>query len=301
MGGNHLKNIIIAVLVASFLVGIATAQETAPDISWTDSNNVTFNFEQSVEGSGYFMTYKYIQLMSPDSDRKGPMLKDYVHGSGSIDNEVLITAEEINTAVLADGEITAEEYACISMREDNSMVYSPMTIAMGNGYYARNPIRYDSLLKEKTCIKNYRPVTSMHHQIEYAKIIDKDLEILVKDKDYSITDPFFEGVGYTSMKITEDVTDGKIHIGVLQGEPNFMGVTGYLPPSTTAWKNPMIEVDEDYIGTYHIEKNMTIVVPYKHTIVEDDWLSCCIGGCADIDEKDKKAWSEYDAECFGVS
>jgi len=293
MGGNHLKNIIIAVLVASFLVGIAAAAEE-PDFSASVSNNVSFNFEQSVEGSGYFMTYKYIQLASPDTNLKGPMLKDYVHGSGSIDNEVLITAEEIKTVVLADGEITDEAYSCISMREDNSMVYSPMTIAMGNGYYARNPLRYDSLLKEKTVIKNYRPVTSMHHQIEYAKAIDKDLEILVKDKNYSISDPFYEGVGYTSMKITEDVTDGKIHIGVLQGEPNTMSDTGYLIPTTTAWKNPMVEVDEDYIGTYHIEKNMTIEVPFKLTIVEEDWLSCCIGGFDDLADLDN-VWGKENA------
>jgi len=293
-----LKNIIIALLAASFLVGIAAAV-TDPNIEGSISANVSFNFEQSVEGSGYFMTYKYIQLRSPDTDQKGPMLKDYVHGSGSIDNEVLITAEEINTGVLADNEITINEYACISMREDNSMVYSPMTIAMGNGYYAKNPIRYDSLLKEKTCIKNYRPVTSMHHQIEYAKAIDKELEILVKDKNYSISDPFYEGVGYTSMKITEDVTDGKIHIGVLQGEPNTMSDTGYGVPDTTAWKNPMVEVDEDYIGTYHIEKNMTIVVPFKLTIVEEDWLSCCFAGCADIDDRDKKGWDQCGC-VFGV-
>ncbi len=290
-----MKKIIIALLAATFLVGIAAAVNTGND----RTDNVTFNFEQSVEGSGYFMTYKYIQLSTPGDNakvgQKGPMLKDYVHGSGSIDNEVLLTAERIYSRDAPScGDITTEQYSCISMREDSSMVYSPMTIAMGNGYYARNPIRYDSLLKEKTCIKNYRPVTSMHHQIEYAKAIDKDLEILVKDKNYSISDPFYEGVGYTSMKITEDVTDGKIHIGVLQGEPNSMNATGYgMTDRTTAWKNPMIEVDEDYIGTYHIEKNMTIVVPYKHTIENEDWLSCCIGGCADMD---KTKWS-CDNQC----
>lgn len=281
-----MKKIIIALLAATLLVGMAAANMVSDETT----NNVTFNFEQSVEGNGYFMTYKYIQLTSPDTGQKGPMLKDYVHGSGSIDNEVLLTAERIDTTKTADGLTILEQYSCISMREDSSMVYSPMTIAMGNGYYARNPIRYDSLLKEKTVIKNYRPVTSMHHQIEYAKAIDKDLEILVKDKNYSISDPFYEGVGYTSMKITEDVTDGKIHIGVLQGEPDDMATTGYLIPATTAWKNPMIEVDEDYIGTYHIEKNMTIVVPYMREVVNEDWLSCCIGGLDDLSDKDKKAF-----------
>ncbi len=33
---------------------------------------------------------------------------------------------------------------------------------------------------------------------------------------------------------------------------------------------------------------MSIDVPYKKTVVESDWLSCCIGGCADMDECDRK-------------
>lgn len=168
------------------------------------------------------------------------------------------------------------------------MVYSPMTMSYGNGYYAKNPIRYDSLLKEKTEIKNYRPLTSMHHQVEYAKAVDKEIDVIVKDKQYIYTDPVYQGVGYTSMKINEDVTDGMVHIGVLQGEPNSMNRTGYDQPETSAWKDPMIEIDEDYVGTFHIEKNMSLDVPYKHVIVESDWLSCCIGGCADMDPCDRK-------------
>ena len=154
-----------------------------------------------------------------------------------------------------------------------------MPMSYGNGYYARNPIRYDSLLKEKTCIKNYRPLTSMHHEVEYAKALDKEINVIVKDKTYWYEDPIYEGVGYTTMNIVEDVTDGRTHIGVLQGEPNYMNNTGYLIPTTSAWKNPMIEIDEDYIGTYHIEKNMTLNVPYKLEIVESDWLTCCFSGC----------------------
>ncbi|MDD2638933.1 MAG: hypothetical protein PHO60_08215, partial [Methanothrix sp.] len=38
-------------------------------------------------------------------------------------------------------------------------------------------------------------------------------------------------------------------------------------------------IDEHYVGTFHIEKNMTLEVPYKLVEDEKDWLSCCIGGC----------------------
>ncbi|MDF0591499.1 hypothetical protein [Candidatus Methanocrinis natronophilus] len=241
--------------------------------------NMTFDFEQSVQGSGYFMTYRYIQLPSPGTNQKGPMYKDYAHGSGTIDNEMILNADVINYIKNVGCYQEWEAYSCIVAREDNSMVYSPMTMAIGNGYYARNPIRYDSLLKEKTYIKNYRPVTMMHHQVEYAKAVDKEIDVFVKDKQYYYGDPIYQGVGYTSMNITEDVTDGMVHIGVLQGEPNSMSKTGYDIPRTTAWRNPMIEIDENYIGTFTINKRMLLEVPYKLVVEEKDWLSCCIGGC----------------------
>ncbi len=282
-----MRKVTLAILALSFLIGM-----TMTAVAGTEQN-VSFNFEQSVQGSGYFMTYKYIQLDTPSADtttsgQKGPMYKDYAHGSGTIDNEVVICAQDVyyNKVVGCYREIM--DYSCISAREDNSMVYSPMTMSYGNGYYARNPVRYDSLLKEKTEIKNYRPLTSMQHQVEYAKAVDKEIDIIVKDKNYSYEDPVYEGVGYTSMNITEDITDGTVHIGVLQGEPNSMKGTGYNVPETSAWKNPMIEIDENYVGTFHIEKNMNIDVPYKYSKVEKDWLSCCIGGCADMDECDRK-------------
>ena len=277
----------LAILALSFLMGMAAAEpyaphtyKTMPDVQGTFGYNMTFDFEQSVQGSGYFMTYRYIQLPTPgESGQKGPMYKDYAHGSGTIDNEMIINADIINYLNLEGCYAEWEAYSCISAREDNSMVYSPMRMAFGNGYYARNPILYDSLLKEKTVIKNYRPATMMHHQVEYAKAVDKEIEILVKDKNYTYDDPIYQGVGYTWMKISEDVTDGMVDIGVLQGEPNSMDSTGYDVGRYSAWRRPMIEIDEHYVGTFTIEKNMTLEVPYKKVEEWSDWLSCCIGGC----------------------
>ena len=47
------------------------------------------------------------------------------------------------------------------------------------------------------------------------------LEIVAKDKINMTWDPELESVGYTQMKLVEDVTDGKAHIGVLQANENF--------------------------------------------------------------------------------
>ena len=46
--------------------------------------NTTFNFEQSVQGNGYFMTYIYARAGNS-------AVKNYAHGSGSLNSEALLT------------------------------------------------------------------------------------------------------------------------------------------------------------------------------------------------------------------
>jgi hypothetical protein len=267
--------------------------KTAYNYAISENSNSTFSFEQSVQGNGYFMTYMYAKAGNL-------AMKNYAHGSGSVDNSMILStyedwhrwhpvAEDWNDYVMS----------CIQFKESVAEVYAPMSIAVGTGFYAANPIDYSSLLKEKTWIKNYVAGTSIHHEIEYAHAIDKDLEFTAKEKFNHSYDPTLSTVGVTQFKVNEDVTDGKIHFGVLQGStPRLtskdfgvedsagLGTLGKeIWPgdfeslrSATAWKNPKIEIDEDYWGTYHLEKNITLEVPYTRIVASDDWLPCCFGG-----------------------
>lgn len=267
--------------------------------------NTTFSFEQSVQGNGYFMTYMYAKAGNL-------ALKNYAHGSGSIDNEATLVTQELNRSTHPyDADWNDFDQNCIQFKEDNAMVYAPMRIAVGNGYYAANPLDYSSLLKEKTWAKNYRAATSMHHEVEYAHALDKELEVTLKEKNNFTYDPIWEGIGYTNMKVVEDVTDGKAHIGVLQGNnPSSDEFNRFNAvddpenmPFTTAWKKPSIEIDEDYWGTYHIEKNMTLEVPYKKSTSKEDWLPCCFGGWDDMNYRDTKGFGKstkgvFDCTCF---
>ena len=45
--------------------------------------------------------------------------------------------------------------------------------------------------------------------------------LTLKEKYNYTYDPELVGIGYTQMKVVEDVTDGKAHIGVLQANENF--------------------------------------------------------------------------------
>ena len=317
-GGIDLKKAMLALIVAMVLValtGCSVAQFVFPDagkeawpasgpyVNGYEESNRTFDFEQSVQGNGYFVTYLYAKAGNT-------AVKNYAHGSGSLNSETTLTYQNLDRKthnVNSDYNDFAQD--CIQFKEDVAMVYAPMKIAVGNGYYAANPLDYSSLLKEKTWVKNYLAGTSMHHEVEYAHALDKVLEITAKDKMNMTWDPELESVGYTQMKIVEDVTDGKAHIGVLQANENFANsVTGQtldVSAKKSAWRNPSIEIDEDYWGTYHIEKNMTLEVPYHLIQKKDDWLPCPCGGAWDtmnpLDKKPfKSAAGIFDCTCFKV-
>jgi hypothetical protein len=274
-----------------------------------EEKNTTFDFEQSVQGNGYFMTYLYA--------KSGNIaVKNYAHGSGSLNSEATLTYQywdKKNHPNYADYNDFTQN--CIQFKEDVAMVYAPMKIAVGTGYYAANPLEYASLLKEKTWVKNYRAGTSMHHEVEYAHALDKELNIDVKEKFNYTYDPIWEGVGYTRMSVVEDVTDGKAHIGVLQANENYANqlgsVNNLMDPKvagagkklfSSAWNDPAIEIDEDYWGTYHIEKNMTLEVPYYKKTTLDDWLPCCFGGFGTMTVADKRPFKSsagvFDCTCY---
>jgi hypothetical protein len=141
------------------------------------------------------------------------------------------------------------------------------------------------LIKEKTWLKNRLAGTSTENEVEYAHKLDKDLSAVAKDFSNFTYDPLFKSNAFSQIKIKEDVGEGKSNFGVLQASSDLIGslpvttlttapvITGRKPG--TAWYKPAVEIDEDYFGTYHVEKNMTIAVPYsKSTEPMNEWLPC---------------------------
>lgn len=270
--------------------------------------------EQSVKGDGYFMNYKAVRMpnsMGLEGERNnGVEAKDYSHGSGSIDTESLLTAEASNRTEggAEDAELMdyQEALSCIQMNEDAKLTYSPTSIGIGTGFYALHPIAFRSLLKEETGIKNRGGASSMQNQIEYAHALNKQLKFLVKDfideEDPSIT----------MMNISQDVTNGRAHIGVLQGDMDAMEESAInaeteemetIALAKSAWRRPLVYVDEDYFGTMHIEKRMNLTTAVNEVTEDDDWLPCCSGGYEDMNKLDQRGHSAdgvFDCSCFKV-
>lgn len=258
-------------------------------------------FEQDVSGNGYAMVHQNVNTPTLE-------LQNYMHGSGSVDVATLISSNEsVNKYYPQDVDTQVylpAEYAYsgnISFLEQNEMVYSPVTMAYGTGYYAEHPITYNSKLKERTWGKSYQEGVSMQHQIEYASAFNKDIGVDLECKEpvpttgtkYS-TSPE-SGVGLARMRIEEEVTEGVVHISELAADTDEDGDF----TEDHAWKNPKIEIDENYVGTFTITKNMEFCATKYAKKVRPDWLSCCIGGYETI-EDDDKIWDEskvFSCEC----
>jgi hypothetical protein len=69
------------------------------------------------------------------------------------------------------------------------------------------------------------------------------------------------------------------------------------------WKKPLIEVDEDYLGSFHITKKMEITTSSEEEEEEESWLPCCSGGYMDmnpLDRRSKNVQGVFDCTCVKV-
>ncbi|HPJ83967.1 MAG TPA: hypothetical protein PLY09_04315 [Methanothrix sp.] len=58
--------------------------------------------------------------------------------------------------------------------------------------------------------------------------------------------------------------------------------------------------EERYIGTYDITRRIEMEYVYANETNETDWLSCCVGGCSDLDPCTLLSWGEvgvFDCAC----
>jgi len=58
--------------------------------------------------------------------------------------------------------------------------------------------------------------------------------------------------------------------------------------------------EERYTGTYDITRKVEMVLVYTNETNETDWLSCCVGGCSDLDPCEIASWGEvgvFDCAC----
>lgn len=257
-----------------------------------------------VTGNGFVMEYKKINTNNLS-------LREYFHGSGSMDLADILNSEQKsshsstyyymdNNGQWVKGWKGANSVVSYTRQYDN--IQSPTTFAYGTGYYAANPISYNSLLKDKTVAKSYQEAASMHRQVEYARALKGDIAV-----DINCTGPTdkADGKGILSMRIDDDVTQGTLHIGELLAQP----MKNSAQPKVNnkqGWKDPIIEVDLNYIGDFQVQKTMKLDITKSKASWGEDWLPCCMGGFFDLPSWnfDKQYASQkgiFDCSCRNTS
>ncbi len=236
-----------------------------------------------VTGQGYVMEYKRINTNNLS-------LLEYFHGSGSIDLADILNSEQKSTHISSyyyldyDGQWQKKckgASSVISYTRQYDNIQSPTAFAYGTGWYASHPVGYNSLLKDKTVAKSYQESASMHRQVEYARALKGDIAVEMNCTGATATE---DGKGLLNMRIDDDVTQGTLHIGELLAQPMKSGGCKVTPKvkNLLGWKNPVIEIDNDYIGDFQVQKTMKLdLTKYKATWGED-WLPCCSGGFFDL-------------------
>ncbi|HWQ18977.1 MAG TPA: hypothetical protein VN455_04310, partial [Methanotrichaceae archaeon] len=290
---------------------------------YTYGNNITFNLDQSIHGDGFFRTYKYATMSNAlglSSPRFNSVeAKDSSHGSGQLQSEYSMAAKSTDRR---DGVVpmeygvdlepfidTEEAFNQITMKEASNMVYRPMSMGLGAGYYSAHPVTFNSLVNDKTWIKNHGFLQEMYQSAEYAHSLNKEMDVDVEDYETYEADP-----GTTKMNLTEDMIDGRAHIKVYQG--NFSAIPDEVNESTFAEsesfntpfyrnRNPDIEIQEDYAGSYHLTKNMVLFGDAEETTDDEDWIPCCGYKFLDSLKDYPDSWGLdqkkiFDCTCFSV-
>jgi len=250
-----------------------------------------------VTGEGYFKEYKKVNTNNLS-------MLEYAHGSGTFDFADILSNQQKSSSTStvyyigdrkfkdASGrEITIEgdwtsgkngPNSVVSYTRQYDNIQSPIRFGYGTGWYAANPIGFNSLLKDKNVAKSYQEGASMHRQVEYAHALKGDIAV-----DINCTAPTatVDGLGKISMKIDDDVTQGSLHIGELLNDPK---VFNWKIDKSTAYghkdalKDPVILVDNDYIGNFQVQHNMNLEMKKYKPTWREDWLPCCHGGFFDI-------------------
>ncbi|HUM81817.1 MAG TPA: hypothetical protein PLQ38_08560 [Methanothrix sp.] len=238
-----------------------------------------------VSGHGFVKEYRKINTNNLS-------LFEYSHGSGSIDQAGILSSEQKSTHIVNnfyyldnDGQWQKKARgACsvINYTRQYDNIQSPTAFAYGTGWYASHPIGYNSLLKDKTEARSYQEAASMHRQVEYARGLKGDIAV-----DINCTGPTAtaNGIGSLIMTIDDDVTQGTLHVGELVFNPKLLK----FPYANTtafghmnAWKEPIIEIDDDYIGDFKAQRTLKLEAKKFTEMWGEDWLPCCSGGFFDL-------------------
>ncbi len=152
---------------------------------------------------------------------------------------------------------------------------SPIVNSSFNGYSSSHPISFYSPIASRTqVLSKDSPDASLHHSIQSAHEISGSSEYTVSERSYQEGDSTRISSNSIGMRIDETVTEGKVSIGVFQADQSTQDGAdlGRSSKTNNPWRNPALMMEEEYIGTFHISRNMTIKSNYIIQGENYSWL-----------------------------
>jgi len=169
------------------------------------------------------------------------------------------------------------ENSTISGSSQDGVISAPVLLPVAGSYYSAHPISVGLSGAIRTTLSNAASSTSMSHDVSGSQGIRMSAEYSASSTSIQ-SDWGSDSYSSTHMQIDDNVTRGMVSIGVLSGDGSAgrRGIGGHEGSGmmTSAWKNPAIEIEEEYVGSYHITKNFTINNSYS-----TKWGWAGISGC----------------------
>jgi len=165
----------------------------------------------------------------------------------------------------------------LRLTSESNSSNSPARINAGSGYYSSFPITCSSSISSRTqVLSKSSQAASLYHSIQSAQEISGSSEYTVSERSYREGDSTKISSTSLGMRIDETVTEGKVNIGAFQADltsQDDMGEATWGKMSNLR-KKPALEMEEEYIGNFHISRNMTIISNYIDRRGECSWLGC---------------------------
>jgi len=250
------------------LIGPVASLISDNDIFINVTQNILFNYSDSINGSGSFASNNEFGILGREQ------LKKTDSGSGTIKKEMLIDSNLTAHIDIGDND-SIHLRTSVGVLANRIMDYAPRTMTIGSGYYVANPVHFNSRLCDMIQIKNYPSETSMIQEIKYETAINGSLKAITKSVDSIDEGDYGYGTFYSGwiyMNHSGKVTDGTTHIGVVHSD------THDRHWDKSAWSIANLDVDEVYSGTFGLETAMSLFWPVAESVEEDSWLPCCFEG-----------------------
>lgn len=246
----------VMVIFSSYSACIAYDEWVTDDEDFIDiSSGLIFESNNTIQGYGLVSEYQHIGSQKHDH-QSGIDMSKAISGTGFYSHKSSVSSSADYDIDDESNEVTGVDEE-INLNEEISASYEEGSFHMGRSFKT-GPLKLswklDTLSRnhEKGIAARYLfdNITAINHKARLEQITDASN----KNETYLDLDSRFTGIGYLSMLVSP--IQESIHPLV-----------------------PELEVEEKYIGSFHLAKKIELDIEDDEISEEDEiWLSCCDDG-----------------------